>query len=112
KVRPSVRNRAAMLSNTRLVCVATSPETISPDFGSSGIWPLQNRKRPLRIPCEYGPIADGASLVKMGFFMWPTVTGKQNPTITDSSALFRECHSERREESLIISTESLRPFIH
>ena len=37
---------------TRRVRVAISPETISPDFGSSGIWPLQNRKRPLRIACE------------------------------------------------------------
>jgi hypothetical protein len=64
-----------------------SPETISPDFGSSGIWPLQNTKRPLRIPCEYGPMAAGASLVKIGFFMWPIVTGKRNPTIRESSSL-------------------------
>src|SRR5437764_1308319 len=42
KLRPSVRKIAAMLSNTRRVCVAMSPETISPDFGSNALEMKEN----------------------------------------------------------------------
>jgi hypothetical protein len=60
-----------MFSITRLVCALTSPGTISPVFGSSGIWPEQKTKLPIRMACEYGPTAAGASEVEMIFFMGP-----------------------------------------
>jgi hypothetical protein len=72
---------AAMLSSTRRVCTAMSPETISPDFGRAN-WPLQN-KRPLRILGEYDRLPP-ALAGEMGFFMWPIVTGNLRGTMNRS----------------------------
>ena len=52
--------------STRSVCAATSPGTIWPVAGSSGICPLRKTSPPARTACEYGPIAAGASFVAMG----------------------------------------------
>src|SRR4029079_11155752 len=52
---------------TRSVCWTTPPSTILPAFGSSGIWPAVKMKPLVMIPCEYGPIADGALSVLIVF---------------------------------------------
>src|SRR5438477_279311 len=57
KLSLSARSTAAMFSITRLVCALTSPGTISPVSGSSGIWPEQKTRLPIRMACEYGPTA-------------------------------------------------------
>src|SRR2546423_10425863 len=56
-----------MFCITRLVCSTIPPSTILPVAGSSGIWPAVYRNPLAMIPCEYGPIADGAFSVVIFF---------------------------------------------
>src|SRR2546423_4618922 len=56
-----------------------SSETICPVFGSSGTCPAQKTSDPARTAWEYGPMAAGASVVEMIFFMRRSLAAK-NPS--------------------------------
>ena len=47
---PAASHTAVRFSRQRRVCPSTSSFTISPVDGSSGIWPEQNSRLPLRMP--------------------------------------------------------------
>src|ERR671922_1002614 len=57
---PAAAHTVARLSRQRPACSAGDVPTSSPESGSSGICPEQNRKPPARMAWEYGPTAAGA----------------------------------------------------
>src|SRR5271156_968500 len=63
-------------SMTRSDCWAMSPASISPDLGSSAIWPETNRNPLARTACEYGPMGFGPRSVNtrslMVGLLWKT----------------------------------------
>ena len=62
-------NTAERFFITCTACAATSPSTRFPVSGSSAICPEQKMKPPAATACEYGPIAPGAFVVSIIFFV-------------------------------------------